>query len=78
MKLKLNLKKAFYFFLENFYTLYLYQQLWIVYFTKSLKIFQVPEGKKFFEGECIPEWDNIEKLFTDLVTIKILGYSFSF
>jgi len=28
--------------------------------------FQVPEGKKFFEGECIPELDQLEKLFTDL------------
>lgn len=27
---------------------------------------KVPDGKKFFEGECIPEWDNIEKLFTDM------------
>lgn len=27
---------------------------------------KVPEGKKFFEGECIPELDQLEKLFTDL------------
>lgn len=26
----------------------------------------VPEGQKLFEGECIPNLDNIETLFTDL------------
>lgn len=27
---------------------------------------KIPEGKKFFEGECIPEWDSIEKMFQDM------------
>jgi hypothetical protein len=31
---------------------------------------KIPEGKKFFEGECIPDWANIESLFTDLDDTK--------
>ncbi|TRY77150.1 hypothetical protein TCAL_00068 [Tigriopus californicus] len=27
---------------------------------------KVPEGKKFFEGECIPNMESIQTLFTDL------------
>lgn len=27
---------------------------------------KIPNGKKFFEGECIPDWNNVETLFTDL------------
>ena len=26
---------------------------------------QVPNGKKVFEGECIPELDSLEKMFTE-------------
>lgn len=27
---------------------------------------KTPAGKKFFEGECIPDWEKIETLFTEL------------
>lgn len=26
----------------------------------------VPSGQKFFEGECIPDWGTLEKMFTEL------------
>ncbi len=29
-----------------------------------------PEGTKFFEGECIPDLDNVQSLFTDLDDTK--------
>ena len=31
---------------------------------------KVPDGTKFFEGECIPDWDSVETLFTDLDDTK--------
>ncbi|XP_040580413.1 LHFPL tetraspan subfamily member 2a protein [Lepeophtheirus salmonis] len=27
---------------------------------------KIPKGKKFFEGECIPDWENIDKVFLDM------------
>ena len=38
----------------------------VIQILNVLVYFQIPEGKKFFEGECIPEWDSIEKMFQDM------------
>ena len=46
----------------NFLAFFLYSKNNLTVFVFS----KVPDGKKFFEGECIPDWDNIEKLFTDM------------